>query len=127
MSRSTGMGIGFGMGNMPTVEPSAFPLESDVNPAQVRALLEEQERIMEQQKYQVEQRIKELQTGRKLVAIVRYDRCAGCGICVDVCPADAIEVNQQAVVNAEDCTSCAACVSECPNEAIILVQHEVGK
>jgi ferredoxin len=55
------------------------------------------------------------------------EKCAGCGICVDVCPAGAIEVNQQAVVNDEACTGCAACVSECPNEAIVIAQKKVGK
>jgi len=44
-----------------------------------------------------------------------------------VCPAGAIEVNEQAVVNDEACTGCAVCVSECPNEAIILAQKKISK
>ncbi|HIJ54405.1 MAG TPA: 4Fe-4S binding protein [Planctomycetes bacterium] len=62
-----------------------------------------------------------------MVAVVLAEKCTGCGICADVCPAGAIEVNEQAIVNAEACTGCAACVSECPNEAIILAQKKVGK
>ena len=61
--------------------------------------------------------------GSGIVSIDR-EKCTGCGICVDVCPTNAIEVNEHAVVNAEACTGCAACVSECPNEAIILVQKK---
>jgi len=51
----------------------------------------------------------------------------GCGICVDVCPENAIEVNERAVINADACTGCATCVSECPNEAIILARRKSGK
>ena len=83
--------------------------------------------MLEQQKQQLNQRINQLESGRRAVAIVDSEKCAGCGICVDVCLADAIEVNKQAVVNDEACTGCAACVSECPNEAIILAQKKFGK
>ena len=124
--RGMGMGIGFGMSNWPTVEQPASPSESDVDPAQERAFLQDQVQILEQQKHQIDQRIKELETGHKLVAVVLSEKCAGCGICVDVCPVGAIEVNQQAVVNDEACTGCAACVSECPNEAIIITQKKLG-
>lgn len=65
-------------------------------------------------------------TGRKAVALVRPERCAGCGICTDVCPTGAIRiVQQQAVVEPELCTACAACVSECPNEAIVIIQQKL--
>ncbi|OGL45837.1 MAG: ferredoxin [Candidatus Schekmanbacteria bacterium RBG_13_48_7] len=59
--------------------------------------------------------------------MVDSEKCTGCGICVDVCPEGAIEVNQQAVVNNEACTGCAICVSECPDEAIILAKRKPGK
>ncbi len=45
--------------------------------------------------------------------------CDQCGICADVCPTDAITINQVAETNGELCTWCCACVKSCPNEARI--------
>lgn len=67
-----------------------------------------------------------LGSGRKAAALVRTEKCAGCGICVDVCPVGAIRIEQHAVVDPVLCTACAACVSECPNEAIIIIQQRVS-
>jgi len=126
MGRGGGMGRGMGI---PSVGQAAgFPEDSGLtNPEQELAALKQQAEMLEQQKQQLNQRITQLESGQKAVAVVDSEKCAGCGICVDVCPAGAIEVNQHAVVNDEACTGCAACVSECPNEAIILVQKKVGK
>ncbi len=50
---------------------------------------------------------------------VNKDLCTGCGICVDTCPLDAIELkNDIAVINNDNCSNCRACESECPIEAI---------
>jgi ferredoxin len=54
-----------------------------------------------------------------MVAKVNKEDCTGCGICVDDCPAVAIElVNDKAKVDADECTDCGTCVDSCPNEAI---------
>jgi len=119
-----GMRDGFGMSDWPLVQQVGSPSEQDVNLEQITVLMQDEVQIMEQQKEQIEQRIRELETRRKLVAVVLPEKCAGCGICTDVCPLNAIEVNQQAVVNEEICTGCAACVLECPNEAIIITQKK---
>jgi predicted Fe-Mo cluster-binding NifX family protein/ferredoxin len=125
--RGMGMGAGFGMGNWPALEQPAFSSKPDVDRKQAEAFLRGQAQILEQQKDEVEQKIRELEAGQNLVAVVLSDKCAGCGICIDVCPTGAIEVSEQAVVNSEACTGCAACISECPNEAIILVQKKNSK
>lgn len=125
--RGMGMGAGFGMGNWPALEQPAFSSESDDDPEQAKAYLRGQEQVLERQKDEVGQRIRELEAGQNLVAVVLSEKCAGCGICTDVCPTGAIEISKQAVVNGEACSGCAACVSECPNEAIILVQKKYSK
>ena len=51
-------------------------------------------------------------------AVVNKDECNACGSCVDVCPTDAITLEDTAVVNADECNECQACVDECPSEAI---------
>ncbi len=53
-------------------------------------------------------------------AKVDQDACTGCGACAEICPADAITVDDTAKVDAELCTECGACTEECPVEAITL-------
>jgi ferredoxin len=53
-----------------------------------------------------------------MVAKIDAEKCSGCGSCVDVCPTDAITVDDIAVVDANECTDCGSCVDECPEEAI---------
>ena len=45
-------------------------------------------------------------------------KCTGCGICVQVCPVEAITVQRAATIDLEICTGCGSCVAECPNGAI---------
>jgi len=132
VGRGGGMGRGMGM-EAPMGMPSTGPatgFSQDAGPQNLEqelAALKQQAGILEQQKRQLNNRITQLESGRKAVAIVDSEKCTGCGICADVCPANAIEVNEQAIVNDEACTGCAACVSECPNGAIMLAQKKVGK
>ncbi len=47
------------------------------------------------------------------------ETCSGCGDCVEACPLDAIEMqDEKAVVDEETCGDCGACADVCPNEAI---------
>jgi ferredoxin len=50
---------------------------------------------------------------------VIVDECVGCGACVDVCPQDAIVVDDVAVIDNDKCVECGACVDECPSNAIV--------
>jgi ferredoxin len=55
-----------------------------------------------------------------LVAVVDSQKCTACGVCADVCPAGAIQVNNVAEVDREKCTGCGACVAQCPRAALSL-------
>ena len=47
-------------------------------------------------------------------------KCTGCGDCVDVCPVEALSLeNGKAVVN-DECIDCGVCVDECPSGALLL-------
>jgi ferredoxin len=118
------MAIEHHKGYFPLVTPIASPSESDVDTDRARALLREQARMLEEQREEVSQTIKQLETNLNLVAVVLTERCAGCGICADVCPANAIQVDGSAFVDEELCVGCGCCVSECPSDAIILKSGE---
>jgi len=45
------------------------------------------------------------------------DRCSSCGICVDLCPAGAIDIEDPKSTNATLCNACGRCIVVCPSEA----------
>jgi electron transfer flavoprotein alpha subunit len=47
------------------------------------------------------------------------DKCIGCGICIDTCLQNAIELDGENIAVISDaCNICGSCVTECPSEAI---------
>lgn len=45
--------------------------------------------------------------------------CIGCGACIDICPSDAIQMeNGKAKIAITHCKKCRACVNVCPVKAI---------
>jgi len=56
----------------------------------------------------------------EMPAVVNKDECVGCGACVEVCPQEAITMDDVAVIDVNECIDCGACVDECPNGAITI-------
>jgi len=49
---------------------------------------------------------------------VDKEKCVGCGVCVNVCPAGAISVKDDKAVISDKCVDCGRCVQVCPVGAI---------
>ncbi|HDI51661.1 4Fe-4S ferredoxin [candidate division KSB1 bacterium] len=50
---------------------------------------------------------------------VKDDSCDFCGVCVSVCPTDAIELRESVlIIDEEKCTECQNCVYVCPIETL---------
>ena len=50
---------------------------------------------------------------------INKETCTGCGACVNVCPVEALKLEEgKAIVDEGTCIDCGACISECPVEAI---------
>lgn len=68
-----------------------------------------------------------------LVAFVDENICSGCGICVEVCPYEAREIDlylRIARVHEALCQGCGACIASCPNNACELkntTSVQIGK
>ena len=58
--------------------------------------------------------------------IVDAEKCIGCCECVDICPSEVYELQDEksAPVNADDCVGCESCIEVCEQEAITV--REVG-
>lgn len=53
-----------------------------------------------------------------MAAKVDKEKCTGCEACVDICPVQAIKMEDGKAVIGEECIDCGACVNQCPSEAI---------
>ena len=50
---------------------------------------------------------------------VDLDKCTGCGSCAEVCPTEAITIeNDKAKVDENECVDCGTCIEECQAEAL---------
>jgi len=55
---------------------------------------------------------------------VDSEKCVGCGECVDICPVDVYEIqNEKSVpVNEEECLGCESCIEVCGQDAITVTE-----
>lgn len=54
------------------------------------------------------------------------DGCPGCGVCIDLCPINAIAEDRLGVKIQENCIDCGICAPHCPVGLIIKVEAEVS-
>lgn len=53
----------------------------------------------------------------------RIHLCDQCGVCAEVCPVEAIHLENGAyIIDADECTGCMTCVEECPHD--VLFEHK---
>ena len=65
-----------------------------------------------------------------VIAEVDTRRCSGCGLCVRVCPYNAVEIDEEkrvAVVNRAMCKGCGACSATCRSSAIDVMGYTDGQ
>ncbi len=119
MGRGRGVGMGAGLGGGPVPIPQ-HPVQGLTKDDELGALRQQAE-AMNWQMQQIRERMAQLQQAGQgeMTATVDSEKCTGCGLCVQVCPVEAIGLQHGvASVNAQTCTGCGACVDVCPNGAI---------
>ena len=54
------------------------------------------------------------------IAVVNWDKCTGCGDCVDACPVKCFEISDGKcwAIRAAECIDCGNCPDICPDDAI---------
>ena len=54
--------------------------------------------------------------------IIDVDECTGCGLCVDVCEQEVLDLTDDicTIVKMDACIGCGDCAEECPTEAITM-------
>jgi len=65
-----------------------------------------------------------------LIAFVDEGICSGCGICVEICPYEAREMDAHrgvSIVHEALCQGCGACIAACPNNACELRNNRAGQ
>jgi NAD-dependent dihydropyrimidine dehydrogenase PreA subunit len=52
------------------------------------------------------------------------EKCVGCGECVDVCPVEVFELqdDKSVPVNADECVGCESCIEVCEEKAITVTE-----
>ena len=65
------------------------------------------------------------------IARIDYEKCIGCGICVDTCSCDVIRMDENTgkpVIRYKDeCCVCLYCMEDCPKKAIYVAPENYYK
>jgi electron transfer flavoprotein alpha subunit len=56
--------------------------------------------------------------GRYMLYYITENTCSGCGTCQDVCPTEAIKIQDGHAIITIECVDCGACPRVCPEGAI---------
>ncbi|MGL4362773.1 MAG: 4Fe-4S dicluster domain-containing protein [Cellulosilyticaceae bacterium] len=61
-------------------------------------------------------------------AQVQKENCVACGVCMKVCPINAISIKDGivAVVDINRCVGCSKCIKECPASTILMMEESVS-
>lgn len=59
------------------------------------------------------------------VVTVDHEKCVGDGECVDVCPVEVFELQDEKAVpvNMDECLGCESCVEVCEEDAIVVEEQ----
>lgn len=52
--------------------------------------------------------------------VIISELCSACGLCVDICPAEAISPYGTCKITDTLCISCGLCQQSCPSQAIVI-------
>ncbi|MGM0471042.1 MAG: 4Fe-4S binding protein [Bacillota bacterium] len=93
-------------------------------------IVDEMEEFMEEQGYSSLDEIRGLaqenmneDTNFDKAAPKANDDCISCGVCAQVCPYQAITIEDKAVVDSEKCFGCSLCVTKCPVDALEIAYY----
>lgn len=65
-------------------------------------------------------------SGRK--AFIKNEACTGCGLCLELCRFDAVEMNNGSFeIDEFACEGCGLCVLACPNNAVLIEKYETNR